>query len=194
MRNASLSASMPATAATAGRDQCAVGRACGRPASAWWLKGGDPFVFGHGGEELQWRCVRASATKWCPSPPLIACAAYAGIPLTHQETCNRCASSLRTVEDDIDAGSGLAAVGRPGFHMGGWLGSYPRAADRARIVATPFALVENGSRPTNAWWPACRPTCPRSRAFAPGTRTGTAGGRRCRRLREQPCTGSVASR
>ncbi|WP_080767248.1 uroporphyrinogen-III C-methyltransferase, partial [Xanthomonas citri] len=117
------------------------------------LKGGDPFVFGRGGEELEF--LRAHGIGFQVIPGItaaIACAAYAGIPLTHRDH----AQSLRLItahcKDSLDT-LDWQALGQErqtlAFYMGvaGLDAIQQRLLQAGRAPTTPFALVENGSRP-----------------------------------------------
>jgi uroporphyrin-III C-methyltransferase/precorrin-2 dehydrogenase/sirohydrochlorin ferrochelatase len=117
------------------------------------LKGGDPFVFGRGGEELE--ALKAAGIGFEVVPGITsanACAAYAGIPLTHRDH----AQSVRLVTAHCEKSAdrldwhGLAQDRQTlAFYMG--VGGLERIRDRllahGRAAATPFAIVENGSRP-----------------------------------------------
>ncbi|MFO0447815.1 MAG: siroheme synthase CysG [Pseudomonadota bacterium] len=117
------------------------------------LKGGDPFGFGRGGEELE--ALRAAGIEFEVVPGVtaaLACGAYAGIPLTHREH----SGSLRIVtahcRESIDATDwkGLADARETlAVYMGvALLGTLTRELIRhGRSPATPIALIENGSRP-----------------------------------------------
>ncbi|GAB1406380.1 siroheme synthase CysG [Thermomonas brevis] len=117
------------------------------------LKGGDPFVFGRGGEELE--ALRAACIRYEVVPGItaaVACAAHAGIPLTHRGF----ARSLRLLTAqgrDGEAEHDWAALAQPGQTLAFYMGVAGVARLRERLLAhgmaatTPVALVENGSRP-----------------------------------------------
>ena len=117
------------------------------------LKGGDAFIFGRGGEELEH--LRAHGVRYEVVPGItaaLACAAYAGIPLTHREH----AQSVRLVtahcredEDNLDWPALAREKQTLAFYMG--VGQLELLTQRlirhGRAPQTPFALVENGRRP-----------------------------------------------
>lgn len=117
------------------------------------LKGGDPFVFGRGGEELEF--LRGHGIPYEVVPGItaaLACAAYAGIPLTHRDH----AQSVRLVtahcQQSIDT-LDWPALAQERQTLAVYMGTSELATIQqqllihGRAATTPFALVENGSRP-----------------------------------------------
>ncbi len=119
------------------------------------LKGGDPFVFGRGGEEAL--ALRSAGIEFEIVPGVtagIAAAAYAGIPVTHRQRAS--ALALVTAHEDPDKPasaldwSALAAF--PGtlvFYMG--VAQLPRIVERllagGRAGGEPAAVIERGTLP-----------------------------------------------
>lgn len=117
------------------------------------LKGGDPFVFGRGGEELEFLAAHGIPFEVVPGiTAALACGAYAGVPLTHRDH----AQSLRLVTahggDSLDT-LDWAALARErqtvAFYMGvaGLATIRDRLLRHGREATTPVAIIENGSRP-----------------------------------------------
>jgi uroporphyrin-III C-methyltransferase/precorrin-2 dehydrogenase/sirohydrochlorin ferrochelatase len=116
------------------------------------LKGGDPFVFGRGGEEAE--ALDAAGIPHATVPGItaaLACAAGAGIPLTHRD----CAQALVLATGHTrngDVGLDFAALARPGHTLAIYMGvvTLPRIRDgllgAGLDPTTPAALIENGGR------------------------------------------------
>lgn len=117
------------------------------------LKGGDPFIFGRGGEEIE--ALRQHDIPYQVVPGITAAnaaASYAGIPLTHRDH----AQSVRFVTGYLKAGepngnfeSLLNTDETVVFYMG--LHSLERLTtgliDAGRAASTPIAIVSNASQP-----------------------------------------------
>lgn len=119
------------------------------------LKGGDPFVFGRGGEEAEALVQAGVPFEVVPGvTAAVACAAYAGIPVTHRgygSTLAFVTGHQRADGEpaaDIDW-SALARMSTVVFYMGARnldrLARRLRAAGRA--PETPVALVRWATRP-----------------------------------------------
>jgi len=116
------------------------------------LKGGDPFVFGRGGEELEFLREHGIPYEVVPGiTAAVACAAYAGIPLTHRDHAQsvrfvtaHCRASMDTLDWQALAQERQTLAVYMGVGELATLQS--KLIEHGRAASTPFALVENGSR------------------------------------------------
>lgn len=116
------------------------------------LKGGDPFVFGRGGEEAQFLLANSIACHIVPGiTAASACTSYAGIPLTHRKVARSCTFITGNVQDN-------GALDLPWhtlndeqqtivFYMG--IKSIPiiikQLINSGRIKNTPAAIIRKGT-------------------------------------------------
>ncbi|MCB1555521.1 MAG: uroporphyrinogen-III C-methyltransferase [Xanthomonadales bacterium] len=117
------------------------------------LKGGDPFIFGRGGEELEFLRDAGIAFEVVPGvTAALACAAHAGIPLTHRDHAQSVRFVTAHCRDSID-GLDWPSLAREkqtlAVYMGvqGIDGLVDRLLAHGRDADTPAAIIENGSRP-----------------------------------------------
>ncbi|MEM0448227.1 MAG: uroporphyrinogen-III C-methyltransferase [Methanomassiliicoccales archaeon] len=122
------------------------------------LKGGDPFLFGRGGEEAE--ALRRAGLRVHLIPGVtsaIAAPAMAGIPVTHRKMASHVTfvtghESAEKEEESIDWGA-LAQVGKAGGTLVILMGMSNLRKNMQRLIEagmdrrTPVAVVEKGSLP-----------------------------------------------
>ncbi len=117
------------------------------------LKGGDPFIFGRGGEELE--AVRAAGIAVFVTPGITAatgCAAAAGMALTHRDHAQAVTFVTGHAKDDTEPDLDWAALAALKNTLVVYMGVTTADKISSQLIAhgrgrtTPVAIIENGAR------------------------------------------------
>lgn len=117
------------------------------------LKGGDPFVFGRGSEELAFLRQHGIDCQIVPGiTAAVACAAFAGVALTHRDHAQSVCLLTARGKDGVDA-LDEHMLGSRRQTLAVYMGVERIGAFVARVIAhgrpadTPAAIIENGTLP-----------------------------------------------
>ncbi|GAA5215883.1 uroporphyrinogen-III C-methyltransferase [Corallincola platygyrae] len=115
------------------------------------LKGGDPFIYGRGGEELELLVEQNIPFEVVPGITAASgCAAYAGIPLTHRDyaqTAMFVTGHRQQGADDLD----WQALAKRSHTLVVYMGVMRSAVIQEQLIGhgreadTPFVIVERGT-------------------------------------------------
>ncbi|MBO9489216.1 uroporphyrinogen-III C-methyltransferase [Endozoicomonas sp. G2_1] len=118
------------------------------------LKGGDPFVFGRGGEEAQYLLANDIACHIVPGMTAAsACTSYAGIPLTHRKVARSSTFITGHLQENGELDLPWQVLNDKQqtvvFYMG--VKSLPIITEQlinaGRLPSTPAALIRKGTTP-----------------------------------------------
>jgi uroporphyrin-III C-methyltransferase / precorrin-2 dehydrogenase / sirohydrochlorin ferrochelatase len=117
------------------------------------LKGGDPFIFGRGGEELEFLQQAGVVVTVVPGiTAALGCAAEAGLPLTFRKEATRLTFVTANVADGAESVD-WTSLADPQSTLVVYMGLSSAAAVQKGLIAagrdraTPVAVLARGTRP-----------------------------------------------